>query len=77
MQMCRLIESLLYTYVNFKLMKDTGSIWASTREHLSSGVCKQHRRRPACTYAQSDQRLCYSRFVKYHDILTTDEISIF
>ena len=41
-------------------------IWASTRENLSSGVCGQHRRRPACASAQSDQRLRYSRFVKYH-----------
>ena len=41
-------------------------IWASTRENLSSGVCKQHRRRPACVSAQSDQRLCYSLFRKYH-----------
>ena len=40
--------------------------WASTRENLSSGACKQHRRRPACTSAQSDQRLCYSLFEKYH-----------
>ena len=37
-----------------------GTIWASTRENLSSGVCEQHRRRPACTSAQSDQRLCFS-----------------
>ena len=28
--------------------------------------CEQHRRRPACAFAQSDQRLCYSRFRKYH-----------
>ena len=41
-------------------------IWASTRENLSSGVCEQHRRRPACASAQSDQRLCYSLFEKYH-----------
>ena len=41
-------------------------IWASTRENLSSGVCEQDRRRPACASAQSDQRLCYSRFVKHH-----------
>ena len=34
--------------------------WASSRENLSSGVHEQHRRRPACAYAQSDQRLCYS-----------------
>ena len=40
--------------------------WASTRENLSSGACEQHRRRPACASAQSDQRLCYSLFEKYH-----------
>ena len=40
--------------------------WASTRENLSSGVCEQHRRRPACASAQSDQRLCYSLCGKYH-----------
>ena len=40
--------------------------WASTRENLSSGVCEQHRRRPACASAQSDQRLCYLRYGKYH-----------
>ena len=40
--------------------------WASTRENLSLGVCEHHRRRPACALAQSDQRLCYSRFGKYH-----------
>ena len=40
--------------------------WASSRENLSSGVCEQHRRRPACASAQSDQRLCYSLFWKYH-----------
>ena len=41
-------------------------IWAATWENLSSGVCEQHRRRPACASAQSDQRLCYSLFGKYH-----------
>ena len=39
---------------------------ASTRENLSSGVCEQHSRRPACASAQSDQRLCYSLVRKYH-----------
>ena len=33
--------------------------WASMRESLSSVVCEQHKRRPACVAAQSDQRLCY------------------
>ena len=33
------------------------------------GVCKQQRRRPACASAQSNQRLCYWLFGKYH-ILT-------
>ena len=42
------------------------AIWASTRENLSSVVCEQHRRRPACASAQSDQRLCYSLFIKYY-----------
>ena len=41
-------------------------IWAPTRENLSSEVCEQHRRRPACASAQSDQRLCSSLFGKYH-----------
>ena len=35
-------------------------IWALMQENLSSGVWEQHRGRPACAYAQSDQRLCYS-----------------
>ena len=47
-------------------------IWASTRENLSSGVCEQHRRRPACASEQTDQRLCYSLFWQYH-ILTCFE----
>ena len=41
-------------------------LWASAREYLSSGVCKQHRRRPDSASAQSDHRLCYSLFEKYH-----------
>ena len=32
-------------------------IWASSRKNLSFGGLKQHRRRPACASAQSDQRL--------------------
>ena len=41
-------------------------IWAASRENMSSEVCGQHRRRPACASAQSDQRLCYSLFGKFH-----------
>ena len=33
---------------------------ASAQENLSSGVCKQQRRRPACASEQTDQHLCYS-----------------
>ena len=40
--------------------------WALARENLSSGVCEQQRRRPACASAQSDQRLWYSLIGKYH-----------
>ena len=39
---------------------------ALSRENLSSGGCEQHRHRPACAFTQSDQRLCYSLFGKYH-----------
>ena len=38
----------------------------STRENLSSVVCKQQKRRPACASAQSDQHLCYSLIEKYN-----------
>ena len=41
-------------------------IWASTRENLSTGVCEQQIRRPACACAQSDQCLCYSLLGKNH-----------
>ena len=44
----------------------TNTIWALTRENLSLGVCEQHRHRPACASAKSDQRLCYLLFGKYH-----------
>ena len=30
------------------------------------GGCEQHRCRPACTSAQSDQRLCFSLFEKFY-----------
>ena len=33
------------------------SIWTLMQENLSLGVFEQERRRPACAYAQSDQRL--------------------
>ena len=57
-----IIKPLAYRFLgNVTCMK-----WASTRENLSSELCEQHRRRPACASAQSDQRLCYSRFVKYN-----------
>ena len=32
---------------------------------LSSGVCEQQKRKPACTFVQSDQRLCYLLTGKY------------
>ena len=38
---------------------DGPTIWALSQENLSSGVCEQHMRRPACASTQSDQLLCY------------------
>ena len=55
--------SFVYKWI---LSSEWPMVWASTRENLSSVVCEQQRRRPACTSAQSDQRLCYSLFGKYH-----------
>ena len=42
-----------------KMLDINHHIWASTRENLSRGACKQQRRRPAYAFAQSDQRLSY------------------
>ena len=47
------------------------NIWTTTRENMSSGVCEQHRRRPACTSAQSDQCLCYKLSGKYNSLIST------
>ena len=55
-----------YMLKNVHVYEYATIIWASTRETLSSGVCEQHRSRPACASAQSDQRLCYSLFGNYH-----------
>ena len=41
-------------------------IWDLLRENLSLRVFEQHRRRSACAFAQSDQRLCYWLLGKYH-----------
>ena len=41
-------------------------IWASTLEKMSSVVCEQPWRRPACASAQSDQRLCFFLIGKNH-----------
>ena len=35
-------------------------------KNLYSGVCEQQRHRPACAFAQTDQRLCYSLCGKYN-----------
>ena len=67
--------------VEFALLAYLGehhnNIWAATRENLSSGGCEQHRRRPACASAQTDQRLCYSLIASTIWKLATGEISIF
>ena len=55
----------------------TGPIWAPTPENLSSEVCEQHRHRPACTSAQSDQRFVICFLKSFISRLATSEISIF
>ena len=41
-------------------------ICALSRENMSWRVYEQHRRRSACAFLKSDQRLCYSFLGKYH-----------
>ena len=66
-QMCRLVCAFVVRMqqVRFSYL-EVNIIWGSPRENMSSRVGEQHRRRPACASAQSDQRLCYSLFAKYH-----------
>ena len=59
-----MIAKLKSSHRTISLTKDKN--WAATPENLSSGCCEQQRRRTACAYAQSDQRLCFSLFDKYH-----------
>ena len=56
----------LHCLQNYKMEFSEENIWAATWKNLSSGVCEQHRGRPACASAQSDQHLCYSHFGKHH-----------
>ena len=49
----------------------------SMRENLSSGICEQRRRRPACASALSDQRLFIRFLERSIPKLATGEISIF
>ena len=56
---------------------NTAIIWTSTRETLSSGVCEQHRRRPACASVQSDQRLFFCFLESIICKLAAGEISIY
>ena len=56
------LQTLVISYAVLKLVY----IWAVTQKKLSSGVCEQHRPRPACASSQSDQRLSYLLFGKYH-----------
>ena len=55
---------------------NTAMIWASTRETLSSGVCEQHRRRPACASVQSDLLLIIRFLESIICKLASGEISI-
>ena len=67
----RIAELFMAFHNTLKKFNDTeasmlDSIWALTQENLSSEVCEQHRRRPACASFQSDQRLSCLLFGKYH-----------
>ena len=42
------------------------SIWAAPWENVSYVICEPQRRRSACAFAQSDQRLCFSLLRQYN-----------
>ena len=60
---CALIRAQVLIMVDMVSLDYTelqvDSNWALTGEKLSSGVCEQQSRGPACASAQSDKRLCY------------------
>ena len=66
----------MWVYSSFTIAQiiNTAIIWALTREALFSGVCEQHRRRPA---AQSDQHLFIRFLERIICKLAAGEISIF
>ena len=54
----------LFKYTALYHSKVLHHLGIDVRKPVFGGVCEQHRRRPACTSAQPDQRLCYSFFWK-------------
>ena len=62
------IEYAMHSGISIRLCTEISCclLQASTKENWSSVVCEQQRHRPACASAQTDQYLCYSRFVKYY-----------
>ena len=67
-----LMHWLKYHFLSDGLLK-----FGPQREKTCLGVCEQHRCRPACKSAQSDQRLCNSFLESTILNLTIGEISIF
>ena len=63
---CHIVGNLMSPLKYSRKDKGYKSLWALTRENLSGEVYEQQRCRPACASAQSDQRICYSLFDKYH-----------
>ena len=70
-------EVMMYVQCSLHTVHVDYNNLASTRENLSSGACEQHRHRPACASAQSDQRI-FIRFLESIICkLATGEIAIF
>ena len=61
-----MIISLSQIVFHAKIKPKKRQVIYGHEKNLSLGVCEQHRPRPACASTQSDQRLCYSHFGKYH-----------
>ena len=71
-------EKVISSFMKLHSKNSKKNKLALTQENLPSGVGEQHRRRPACASAQTDQRLCNSLIEKkILSRLATSEISIF
>ena len=66
LSLCISVLLLFKHYISHKITFGAPSSGRVLCSACGAFICEQHRGRPACAFAQSDQCLCYSIFGKYH-----------